>query len=38
MGIIVQYQDQKDYVFYLKGADVIIKQFVYEMQRGFIDE
>ncbi|KAM3127182.1 hypothetical protein pb186bvf_020701 [Paramecium bursaria] len=36
MGILLENNGQ--YIFYLKGADTVMKQFVHETQRGFIDE
>jgi phospholipid-translocating ATPase len=38
MGIVVRHTESKRLVFYLKGADVIMKQFLPEVQRGFVDE
>jgi phospholipid-translocating ATPase len=38
MGIIVYNVEGDRYIFYLKGADTIMKQFINEIQRGFIDE
>ncbi|CAD8114795.1 unnamed protein product [Paramecium sonneborni] len=36
MGIILQIQGQKGAIFYLKGADSVMKQKVPEVQRGFL--
>lgn len=38
MGIILYIEEVERYIFYLKGADTIMKQFISEHQRGFIDE
>ena len=38
MGILVHNVEGDRYIFYLKGADMIMKQFINEVQRGFIDE
>jgi len=38
MGILVHNVEGDRYIFYLKGADTIMKQFINEIQRGFIDE
>ncbi|CAD8137568.1 unnamed protein product [Paramecium pentaurelia] len=36
MGILLKLENL--YIFYLKGADAIMKQFLPETQRGFVDE
>ncbi|CAD8047447.1 unnamed protein product [Paramecium sonneborni] len=36
MGILLKQEDL--YIFYLKGADAVMKQFLPETQRGFVDE
>lgn len=39
MGIILQNLKTKQYVFYLKGADTIMRQFITDLQKkSFIDE
>lgn len=39
MGIILQNKETEEYVFYLKGADAIMKEFVVNRQkRGFLEE
>lgn len=38
MGIIVKHEESQKIIFYLKGADVVIKSLVVESKRGFIDE
>jgi phospholipid-translocating ATPase len=39
MGIVVLNKQTNQYVFYLKGADTIMRQFVTDQQkRSFIDE
>lgn len=38
MGIIVYNVEGDRYIFYLKGADSVMKMFINEIQRGFIDE
>lgn len=38
MGIVVRHLESGRLIFYLKGADTIIKQFLPEHQRGFVDE
>lgn len=38
MGILVFNKEGNRILFYLKGADTVMKKFVQETQRGFIDE
>ena len=38
MGIVVRHLETNKLLFYLKGADVIMKQYLPELQRGFVDE
>ncbi|CAD8189038.1 unnamed protein product [Paramecium pentaurelia] len=38
MGIILYNREANRYIFYVKGADAVMKQLVQEHQRGFIDE
>lgn len=38
MGILVRHKESGKIIFYLKGADTVIKQFLPESQRGFVDE
>jgi phospholipid-translocating ATPase len=38
MGIIVKHVESDKIIFYLKGADVVIKSLVVESKRGYIDE
>jgi phospholipid-translocating ATPase len=38
MGIILKQEDTKRIIFYLKGADTVIKNKVPEVQRGFLLE
>ena len=38
MGILLYSQETDEYTFYLKGADSVMKKFVKETSRGFIDE
>jgi len=38
MGIVVRHVESGKLIFYLKGADVVMKQFLPEVQRGFVDE
>lgn len=38
MGIILKHEKTEKIMFYLKGADMVMKQFLPEMQRGFVDE
>ncbi len=38
MGIVLKNKDSEDYIFYLKGADTVMKNVVRETSRGFIDE
>ena len=36
MGIIVKHEESEKIIFYLKGADMVMKQTVPEIQRGFL--
>ena len=38
MGIVLQNKETEECVFYMKGADSVMKKFVRETSRGFIDE
>jgi phospholipid-translocating ATPase len=38
MGIVLFCPETNEYTFYLKGADTVMKKFVKETSRGFIDE
>ncbi len=38
MGILVRHIESDKFIFYLKGADTIMKQFLPQHQRGFVDE
>ncbi len=36
MGIVVRHNESGRYIFYLKGADTVMKNKVPEFQRGFL--